>query len=246
LIGGIGSGKSTAAGILRERGAYVIDADEQGHRVLREPAVRDEIVAQFGTAIVSASRSRIDGLPEIDRRLLASIVFNDPAARRALEAIVHPRMRADFVSEIAVCARQGRCRLIVLDAAILLEAHWNDLCDLVVFIEAPADVRLERVASQRGLSKSAVESRERAQWSCTEKRRRADVVVVNDKGLDELRAEVSWLLELLETWPPRGLDRPIARRGPGVATRSLPGHDTTCLPGCSGVRPAPHRAFLPA
>ena len=70
----------------------------------------------------------------------------------------------------------------MLDAAILLEAGWDDLCDLVVFVDAPRPERLERAARQRGWSPETFESRERAQWPCDEKRRRADVVITNDAG----------------------------------------------------------------
>jgi dephospho-CoA kinase len=87
--------------------------------------------------------------------------------------------------------------VIVLDAAILLEAGWDDLCDRVVFVEAPRSVRRQRVAKQRGWSLAVLESREAAQWPCDIKRSRADIVLANDSGMDNLNREVSRLDDLL-------------------------------------------------
>ena len=93
LIGGIGGGKSSVAALLKARGAVVIDADSVGHEILNEPPVRGQIVERFGTGVLSA-RSADPGRRGIDRKALGAIVFADPQARRDLEAIVHPRMRA--------------------------------------------------------------------------------------------------------------------------------------------------------
>ena len=81
-------------------------------------------------------------------------------------------------------------RLVVLDAAILLEAGWDDLCDLVVFVDAPRDERIRRVQQQRGWSREVFEAREQAQWPSDMKRQRADLVITNDAGVDGLKAQV--------------------------------------------------------
>ena len=79
-------------------------------------------------------------------------------------------------------------RLVVLDAAILLEAGWDDLCDLVVFVDAPRDERIRRVQQQRGWSREVFEAREQAQWPCRHEAARADLVITNDAGVESLKA----------------------------------------------------------
>jgi dephospho-CoA kinase len=193
LIGEIGGGKSEVARLFKERGAVVIDADAVGHELLKDPGVRLQIVERFGPGVLVGTGASEPGLtPAIDRKALGAIVFNDSAARRDLEAILHPRMRAWFraIIERELAANGGEGRLILLDAAILLEAGWDDLCDRIVFVDAPRDERMRRVQEQRGWSREALEARERAQWPADEKRVRADVVINNDSQLESLRRAV--------------------------------------------------------
>jgi dephospho-CoA kinase len=192
LIGGIGAGKSEVARLLKENGATVIDADAVGHDLLTDPVVQRQIVKRFGTGVLSASSDEPGLRASIDRRALGAIVFGDSLARRDLESIVHPRMRASFQAVIDDEQRSGGdpARFIVLDAAILLEAGWDDLCDLIVFVDVSRDRRLDRVEQQRGWSQAAFAAREQAQWPCDQKRRRADLVITNDAGIDGLRREV--------------------------------------------------------
>jgi dephospho-CoA kinase len=192
LIGGIGGGKSSVAALLEDGGAVVIDADVVGHELLNDPRVRGQIVERFGTGVLSA-RSAQSGLPPaINRTALGAIVFADPRARRDLETIVHPRMRAWFeaVVEREAQSKRAEKRMVVLDAAILLEAGWDDLCDLIVFVDAPRDERMRRVEEQRGWSRELFEAREQAQWPCDLKRQRADLIITNDSGVDGLKSQV--------------------------------------------------------
>ena len=188
LIGEIGAGKSRAAERLARLGAAVIDADAVGHAVLRRRAVRDELAARFGAGILDPSGP-------IDRRALGAIVFADPEARRDLEAIVHPRMRRLFERAIDRAARRGEAKAVVLDAAILLEAGWDVLCDRIIFVAAPRDQRLARLAEQRGWTETVLQARERAQWPSDRKRARADAIVANDAGIDRLAEQIAQL------WP---------------------------------------------
>jgi len=196
LIGGIGGGKSQVSGMLSARGAIVIVADAIGHELLDDPEVRDQIVGRFGVDVMKRPASLADAAPRIDRQALGAIVFADPAARRQLEAILHPRMRARFAESIDRAAQVDGpgLRWIVLDAAILLEAGWDDLCDLIVFVDAPRAERVRRVIDERDWSDETLESRERAQWPIVEKRRRADFVIANDAGFDHLSAEIDRFL----------------------------------------------------
>ena len=138
LIGGIGGGKSLAAAALARRGAFVLDADAVGHALLDQTPVRERVVERFGTGVLAPSTDP-DEPPHIDRRALGEIVFAQPSALCDLETILHPIMRRTFERAIARTVRRGKARGVVLDAAILLEAEWDSLCDRVVFIDAPRD-----------------------------------------------------------------------------------------------------------
>ena len=194
LVGGIGAGKSLVAADLAARGARVLDADAIGHALLEQRPAREEVLAHFGREILGADDA-------IDRRALGAIVFAQPAARRALEEILHPRMRRTFERAIDRAARKEDAPAVVLDAAILFEAGWDDLCDRVAFVDAPAEVRLARLAGQRGWDAAALAARERAQLTPETKRERADFAVRNAAGPEELRAEVDALWARLV--PPR-------------------------------------------
>jgi dephospho-CoA kinase len=204
LIGGIGGGKSAVARLLAGRGAAVIDADAVGHERLEDPAIRERVVGRFGAGVLEMTPSGDAEGPRISRRALAAIVFGDAAALRDLEAILHPAMRDRFVRTIDRLVREGGRPCIVLDAAVLLEAGWDDLCDRIAFVDAPRPERLRRVEQARGWSEATFESRERSQWPAEEKRRRADWIVSNDGGPDHLEAEVERLAAWLHAAAPTG------------------------------------------
>ena len=189
LTGGVASGKSTVAGLLAERDCAAIDADAVGHEVLDLPEVQQKLVHRFGPGVVVDHGPGSPTGARVDRRALAAIVFPDQDARRDLEAIVHPLMRARFLTSIDRALQTGRGP-VILDAAILLEAGWQDLCDIVVFVDSPRSERLRRAANHRGWSEDVFDARERAQWPCEEKRRHADYVINNDDSPDSLRCEV--------------------------------------------------------
>ena len=187
LIGGIGGGKSAAASILAGRGAEVVDADAVGHEVLRRPEVARRVAERFGPGAIAA-----DG--RVDRRALGRVVFADPAARRDLEAIVHPPMFEEFERRIAAARSRGDAPLVVLDAAILLESGWDRACDAVAFVDTPREARLDRVRRDRGWSDAELTAREAAQWPLERKKARADHVLTNDGDPARLEAEVDRLL----------------------------------------------------
>jgi dephospho-CoA kinase len=224
LIGGIGAGKSRVADLLKARGAVVIDADAVGHEVLQIPEVIDRLVERFGTSILRRVPDPPDRRRAIDRRALGAIVFAAPAALRDLERVVHPLMCRTFERIIRSEEARGTAPLIVLDAAILLETGWDRVCDLVVFVDAPLAVRLDRVARGRGWTDETLRAREAAQWPADRKRDRADVVLRNDSGLGPLEAEVDGLFRSLAggrtaARPPRG--GMVGNPERAAATRSL-------------------------
>ncbi len=189
MLGGIGSGKSQVAATFARRGACVIGADDLAHQALRQPEVRERVVRRWGTHL-------LDEKGEIERRRLAAIVFADAAERRALEALVHPWIQARMKREIEKALAEASVKLIVIDAAIMLEVGWSDLCDRLVFVEAPEELRVKRVAEQRGWTAKDVEAREGAQLPLTEKRGVADHVLDNSTSLAHLERQVDDLLRL--------------------------------------------------
>ncbi len=205
LVGGIGAGKSVAAFALAEIGLHRLDADEVGHALLAQRPARDLVVDRFGPGILLPTPEGVDpSEAEIDRKVLARIVFTDPAARRDLEAIVHPSMRKTFDRAIRRATRNGQVG-VVLDAAILFEAGWNTLCDAVLFIDAPLDRRVARVVAERGWTAEEVEARERAQAPLNGKRDRANQVIVNDGDPEAFRAAVTaWWSAFVPPRPARG------------------------------------------
>jgi dephospho-CoA kinase len=219
LIGGIGAGKSRVAELLAAAGAFVIDADLVGHALLTQRPVRDLVVAQFGPRVLERGDAA-GNPPPIDRRALGAIVFADPAALRRLEAILHPRMRQTFERAIARTIRRGQARAVVLDAAILLEAGWNTLCDHVVMVDAPRDQRVARLAAARGWSEPVLTAREAAQWPLRRKAALADTVIRNDAGLEALAEQVRQLAAAL--FAPDRPDRNTAPRAPRAGARIAP------------------------
>jgi len=188
LIGGIGSGKSQVAAAFARHGARVIAGDQLGQAALRDPDIRARVAARWDGVL--------DEHGEINRRCLAAIVFADTAELKALEAITHPWIRRRISAEIEEARKDPHVPLIVLDAAIMLEAGWNDVCDRLIYLDAPRVVRLERVARQRGWTEKEVATREQAQLPLTEKVLRADHVLDNSASLEHLDRQVHDLLHL--------------------------------------------------
>lgn len=191
LVGGVGSGKSEVARILAERGFVVIDADRLAKQALERPDVKQRLVGWWGGAVLNP-----DGT--VDRSAIAAIIFADPEQRRRLEALTHPivkESRRDYAARAAAERRPGA----VLDAPLLIEAGSDADCDLVVFVDAPELARLHRVKESRGWDEHELRRREKAQLPLEEKRRRADLVIVNDAGRDELERRVEQVLPRLRT-----------------------------------------------
>jgi len=190
LIGGIGSGKSLVASEFARRGGKVVRGDDLGHEGLRQPELRDRLVERWGREILAQ-----DG--EIDRRKVAAIVFDNPAELRALEALVHPWIGRRFREEVEAAERDPAIKFVVLDAAVMLEAGWDGVCDWLIYVHAPRPERLRRLAEQRGWSPRDVEARERAQWPLAEKASRADFAVDNSGSPAATAEQVEALLRKL-------------------------------------------------
>jgi dephospho-CoA kinase len=191
LTGGIGSGKSTVASLLELRGAVVFDAD-----VLAREAVapgtpgHDAVVERFGANVLAPGG-------ELDREALAAIVFADPAARRDLEAIVHPEVRRLF-AEGCEEHREGDA-VVVFSAPLLVETGMHSAFEVLVVVATPVETQIERLLRERGMSEEQVRARIDAQAPLEDKVAVADVVIDNEGTLDELEARVAALWDDLRS-----------------------------------------------
>ena len=182
VTGGIGAGKSTFVALLAERGAQVIDADLLARDALKpaEPAWHS-VVDQFGDEILAPHSM------EIDRARLAEIVFNDRHKLAALNAIVHPVVFAGIAD--ALERLRNSEAVVVLDAALIVEAGLHENLDVLIAVVADVEVRRRRLVRQRAMANADVDARMRSQASQDELERLADIVVRNDEGLEDLAAE---------------------------------------------------------
>ena len=187
LAGGIACGKSFVAGCFKQFGAALIDADRVGHEVLDQSDVQALLVDRWGSEVI------IDR--KVDRRRLAAIVFDpddDGQQLSELEKMTHPLIRYRIESQIEGLRNAGTVPAVVLDAPIMFRAGWDDICDQIVFVDAPIDVRRQR-AALRGWKEGELERRESRQVAIDEKRERSTGVVDNAGDKQETRDQVNLL-----------------------------------------------------
>ncbi len=187
LIGGIGAGKSTAGRCLAARGGFVIDCDKLGHDALNTPEVLRQLVALWGDRVANP-----DGTA--NRRAVAGIVFGSDAERKRLEAVVFPVIGEMTEGLIASGSENPAVRFVVLDAAVLLEAGWKGRCDRVLYIDAPRELREQRVFARSQWSPADLTAREAAQWPTDEKKTHADAVILNDGTEAGLQEKIDHIL----------------------------------------------------
>lgn len=184
LTGGIASGKSTAAERLRELGATVLDADRYGHRAYdKDSEGYHAVVNTFGQDIVGE-----DG--EIDRRVLGGKVFGDPEQMDRLTAIVWPVIRRFASEEIAELREREPERVIVLEAAVLIEASWQDLADEVWVVHVAPEAARQRLMERNGLTAEQAQARIDSQITNQERLEHADVEIANEGSLDDFLATI--------------------------------------------------------
>ena len=181
LAGGIGAGKSEVARILARLGCVVIDSDAEARRVMERPDIRRTLVEWWGETVLNPEGG-------VDRSAVAKIVFADPRQRRRLEELIHPLIktaRAEFI------ARAGDAPAVVVDAPLLFEAGVDAECDAVIFVDAPRELRLQRVRTARGWDEAELARREAAQMDPEQKRRRSHELIVNDGSPQALTERVA-------------------------------------------------------
>lgn len=184
LTGGIASGKSTVARIASQRGAYVIDADKLGHAAY-EPGTHafTAVVEEFGNEILAGDGS-------IDRKVLGAKVFGSEGGLDRLTGIVWPEIRAMAEEEISTQKLEDPNRNVILEAAVLLEAGWEDVVDEIWVVVVDPEVAIERAMKRDGVEREAIEARLAAQLSNAEREAKAHVVIDNSGSEEELLAEI--------------------------------------------------------
>ena len=186
LTGGIACGKSTVSRMLEACGAAIVDADRIAREVVRPgtPAL-DEIREAFGAGVLTPEG-------ELDRKRLGSIVFADPKARRRLESITHPRIRAEMLRQMTEWNEKDPDKLVVLDIPLLYESGLENKYDFaeIIVVYIPREMQIERLMQRDGLSRQEAERRLAAQWPIEEKRSRADVVIDNSGTLQDTERQV--------------------------------------------------------
>lgn len=188
IVGGVASGKSYVAQAFVRQGAFVIDADRVGHEVLRDVEVKQALVDRWGKRILEESG-------EISRPIVGSIVFGTTSdalsERKFLESLSHPRIRQRILNQLAVL-RQANCPAVILDAALLLETGLSELCDAILFVEVPDDIRKSR-ALARGWTAEQWQTREANQLPLAAKRGRSQFVIDNsDAASLDTQAKQVW------------------------------------------------------
>lgn len=191
LTGNIGSGKTLVCRIFESTGIPVFHADEAGHAALEDAYIRQQLLERHGSAILQPDGS-------LNRRALASIVFNRPEELDLLSGLVHPFVRQTFEHW---CTRQSDAPVVIHEAAILFESGFYRYFDCIVFIIAPEEVRIQRVMLRDRVTLSEVKARMSRQWPEVEKIALSHYVIHND-GKSPLIPQVTAVLEALKEHMP--------------------------------------------
>jgi len=190
LTGGIASGKSTVATILKQLGATVINADELSREVVQPGnEAWKEIVGTFGADILQSDQT-------LDRKKLRTMVFNSPEARKKLEAIIHPKVRALAEERIRELAAAGRST-IVYEVPLLFEGQLHLWLRPVILVASDVNTQKQRLRDRDHLTDTEAQQHIDAQMSLDEKRKLADYVIENNGSLDDLEHQVKSILEMI-------------------------------------------------
>lgn len=188
LTGSIGSGKSTVARMLSQRGIPVLDADQVAREVSRDPQTLAEVSKAFGPEYIT---------PEgLNRPKVAALVFQNPQARETLNSIIHPRVRARMLE----LEQNLNSPVVVQDIPLLFEGGLDQTMDATIVVDAPLEQRIERVMVRDGLTREQILARDHTQMPASEKRKRATFVIQNEASLEMLEAQLEYILDELG-WP---------------------------------------------
>ncbi len=190
LAGGIASGKSTVAEILRDLHSAIIDSDQMVHEELADPEVVDTLCSWWGNRI-----RQDDG--RINKAEMANAIFGDDSQRKRLEAFLYPRLEARRRDMMVGFDRDETVAAIVINSPLLYEVGLERECDCVIFVDCDREARLQRVIETRGWSEEELNRREKLQKPLEEKRQRADYVIDNNSSTDAVRSRVQTLFHQL-------------------------------------------------
>lgn len=187
LTGGLGTGKSTVAQIIRSEGVPVLDADELAKKAVMAgtPGLKS-VIDQFGTEFLTAAG-------ELDRKKMAKLVFSKPDTLLKLESIIHPLVQAEVLRVKLDEANKGT-KMVFYDVPLLYEKNIKGFDAVVVVVAAP-DIQMERLKKRNNWSEAEIVNRLKNQISLEKKAAQADHVIVNDGSLDELKTQVKALLK---------------------------------------------------
>ena len=180
----MGTGKSTAAGMFASLGAKVIDADRICHELLNScDRIHKEITGIFGEEVLG-----VDG--HISHSKLAEIVFvKKPLMLEALNSVIHPEAIKAIIAEIQK-ARQEKFPAVVIDAPLLFESGFGEICDMVIVVDARSEIQKKRILMKKKFSETQIKGRMSSQYSLAEKKKKADCIIDNNGSLETTRRQV--------------------------------------------------------
>lgn len=189
LTGPTGAGKSEAAQLFRKRGYEVIYADFLSREIMNNPLVIQSLKANFGDDIIKDNK--------LDRGLLAERAFENSDTKKLLDSITHPFISLEFFDELKRLSKAGAQR-ILFDASQLLESGADIVCDCVISVTAPEEVRLSRIKERDGLTDEQAKERISVQFTDEYFRKNSDFVIENTNDLISLKSEVNKIIKTLE------------------------------------------------
>ena len=194
ILGGLGSGKSTAAAEFAKLGCAVIDADKIAHELLEKSTVREKVVASFGQAI-------LDSTGKIGHKELADIVFADADKLSLLDKIIHPLVLRRAEELIKQYNRQNKVKAIVLDMPLLVEVGWAERCDKLIFVDCRQELRADRAKKMGIFNENQIKIRENFQISLDNKRNIAENIINNNSSFSALAKQVADIFScIMDNW----------------------------------------------
>jgi dephospho-CoA kinase len=196
ITGGIGSGKSTAADIIKDEGYNIVSTDDMAKELMvSNQELKKKLVKEFGQDVY-------DGNGQLNRSLLASRVFGETAEQKkslnALNSIVHPFVIDEMIEVVKEYEEKGE-NLLFIESALIYEAELEDGFDYIIVVDTPDDIAIERAAQKSGQPAEKIRHRLNEQMSREEKRKNADFVIDNSRSVKELKKAVDLILNIIKS-----------------------------------------------